>query len=418
MFKKAGLLSIGAIVAQAISFLVLPLLARTYGPIEFGKFSILVAVGLMFTPLATLKLETLIVVEKNHQKAGLYLGIVVLMTLLVSITIFIFSFILTTISIFSDQFNFDYFWYLLPLIVIVNSIVLLAQQIALRANSYKEFSLTGIFQSFFVALSQITLSLITPKAFYLFLGWFLGKILGVAWILSKTRELLRFRTRAGNVYLETLRRIYPQIKHLNQGSLFESIAVAFPTVYVGVVFGSKYAGIFSLSQVLLMAPIVLVGSGIGSLILTEYSSDSESEIQFQKKGIRKVFLLLAGISLLLILFYFLFAGVLVDNIFGPKWSSAVELLSLIVIPYSVGLVWYPLVNLFWSKQDWRGYRQFTFIRMTLPMALALLSYIGSLDWKFSICLISWGTAISQLIGIFMLNKKWKFLNHENRSLNS
>jgi O-antigen/teichoic acid export membrane protein len=419
MLKKASLLSIGAIVAHAISFLTLPVLARIYGPTEFGKFSILVAAGLMFTPLATLKLETLIVVEKNVSKARLYLRIAVFMTLFLSILIFFLFLVLRTFSVVGNQFKFDDFWLFLPFIIIVNSIILLSQQIILRAQSYKVFSLTGISQSFFVALSQISLSLITPKAIYLFFGWFLGKIIGISWILPKTRELWRHRAKVRRIYLETFRGIFPQIKFLNQGSLFESIAVAFPTVYVGIVFGNEFAGMFSLSQVLLMAPIVLVGSGIGSLILTEYSGDpgfASSNIQYQKRGIRKIFFSLVVISVLYIVFYYLLAGILVRRLLGPEWLSALELFTLIIVPYSVGLVWYPLVNLFWSKQDWRGYRRFASVRMILPITLGLFSYIGSLDWKLTICLISWGTAISQLTGIYSLNKKWNFINPKRSDL--
>lgn len=412
MLRKAGLLSVGAILAQVISFLALPLLARIYGPIEFGRFSILIAVALMFTPLATLKLETLMVVEKNDQKAGLYLRIAALVTLSVSTLLFICSLFIILFSEVNSTIKFDYFWFFLPLIIIVNSTILLSQQISLRGMSYKAFSLTGISQSVFVALSQISLSLVAPKTINLILGWFLGKILGVSWILPKARDFWKLQTEERGIYFKTLRRIYPQIKFLNQGSLFESIGVAFPTVYVGIVFGNKFAGIFSLTQVLLMAPIVLVGSGIGSLILTEYSSEPGSgrpDINYQKRGIRKVFFTLVGVSLLYLFFFNFLAGILVQRLLGSEWHPAVELFSLIIVPYSVGLVWYPLVNLFWSKQDWRGYRQFSFVRMILPISLASFSYVISLDWKITICLLSWGTALGQIFGIYMLNKKWKFL---------
>jgi O-antigen/teichoic acid export membrane protein len=413
ILKKAGLLSVGAILAQAISFVSLPVLARIYGPVEFGRYSILIAVALMFTPLATLKLETLMVVEKNDQKAALYLHLALLITLSISILILISSLLVVLISEATSAIKFEYLWLFVPFIIIVNSIILLSQQIALRHQSYKTFSLTGISQSIFVALSQIGLSIVAPKAINLIFGWFLGKIVGVSWVLPKTREFWKFHTGEMSIYFKTLRKIYPQIKLLNQGSLFEAIAVAFPTIYVGIVFGNELAGIFSMSQVLLMAPIVLVGSGIGSLILSEYSSDSGVGTQiaeFQKRGIRKVFLVLIIILLLYLAFYYLFAEILIQNFLGPDWLPAVELFSLIILPYSVGLVWYPLVNLFWAKQDWRSYRRFSSIRMILPIALAIFSYTISLDWKLTICLVSWGTAISQILGIYMVNSKWKFLN--------
>jgi len=413
VLKKASMLSAGALLAQSITFAALPILARNYGPLEFGKFSILVAIGLMISPLATLKLETLMVVEKNDQLASIYLRLAFYLTLLISILILTFGLVSTFVSNLSQDIRFDTYWLFLPLFIIVNSTILLSQQIALRDRSYKMFSLTGIFQSIFVAFSQISLSFTTPKAMNLFLGWFFGKVVGISWLLQKTRGLWSIHIRKEGVYFRTLRKVYPQVKLLNQGSLFEAIGVAFPTIYVGVVFGNEFAGIFSLSQILLMAPIVLVGSGIGSLILSEYSTVTSVGIHslgYQKRGIRKIFLVLVFIALLYIVFYFFFAGILVRNLFGPAWLPAVELFSLIVIPYSLGLVWYPLVNLFWSKQDWQSYRQFSLIRMILPIVFAIISYTISLDWKLTICLVSWGTAISQILGIYMVNSKWKFLN--------
>jgi O-antigen/teichoic acid export membrane protein len=403
----------GALFAQGITFAALPILARIYGPLEFGKFSILVAIGLMFSPLATLKLETLMVVEKNDQLASIYLRLAFYLTLFLSILILFVSLVIALISNVNQDIRFDVYWLFLPLFIIVNSIILLSQQIALRDRSYKKFSLTGIFQSIFVAFSQISLSYTTPRAINLFLGWLFGKVVGISWLLQKTRKLWSIHIRKEGVYFEMLRKIYPKVKLLNQGSLFEAIGVAFPTIYVGVVFGNEIAGIFSLSQILLMAPIVFVGSGIGSLILSEYSTVTGvgiHSLEYQRRGVRGIFFVLVFISSLYIVFYYFFAGILVRNLFGSAWLPAVELFSLIVIPYSVGLVWYPLVNLFWSKQDWRSYRQFSLIRMILPIVLAIISYTTSLDWKLTIFLVSWGTAISQLLGIYVLNLKWKFLN--------
>lgn len=411
MLKKAGVLSLGALVAQSITFLALPALTRIYGPVEYGKYSVLLAFAMMLTPLATLKLETLIVVEKNERAAALYLRIAIYITLSISFLILIINLAIALISQFVKTMNFYWYWLFLPLLIIINVTVLLSQQITLREKAFKSFSLTGIFQSIFVALFQICLCSVLPKTVSLFLGLFLGKISGISWIYPRTKKLWTIHRKGSNTYFRKLRQVYPQVKLLNQGSLFEAIAVAFPTVYVGIFFGNQSAGIFSLSHVLLMAPIVLLGSGIGSLILSEFREGSEqsgNEIKIQTTEIRKVFYFLIGASILYVIFNFFFSGFLVEELMGPKWTPAAELFTIIGFPYSVGLIWYPLVNLFWSKQDWINYRNFSFIRMILPIAFAIISNILTDDWKTTICFISWGTAISQLIGIYMLNSKWKF----------
>jgi O-antigen/teichoic acid export membrane protein len=413
MIKKVAELSVVALLAQSVSFVALPIIANIYGPSQFGSYSILVASASLLIPLATLKLETVLVVEKSDLRASLYLKLAILATVSVAILTLVIASLISVLHRFILDESFDQLWLFTPILIIVNSFVVLSQQILLRNKLYRKFSLTGLLQNSFVAASQVGFGILMPKSITLCIGWLIGRILGVYWSLGKMSELWRVHNKSGTRYFKLLQKTYSEFKYLNQGSLFESIAVAFPTIYVGALFGNKIAGIYALIHVLLMAPIVLVGSSTGSLILSEFSEiekDSIGSIERHRSRVSNVLKLLIISALIYIVLNYLISFFVIDFLLGAQWKLGLGLFSLMILPYAIGLIWYPLVNLFWSKKDWGAYRQFSLVRLTLQIFLALLSYTIALDWKLTICLLSWGTAISQIFGMIMLNKKWKFFN--------
>jgi hypothetical protein len=420
MIRKVGELTFVAFLAQAVSFAALPLIANIFGPSEFGRFSILVASTSLLIPLATLKLETVVVVEKCDQKTSLYLKTAMIATIAVASVALIIVGLMSLFERFILDINFDKLWFLAPMFICVNSLVVMSQQVLLRKKLYRKFGLTGIIQSSIVVSSQIGIGVLFPKSVTLCTGWLIGRLTGVYWSLGVTKKLWVVQKGSGLQYFKRLKDAYSEFRFLNQGSLFESIAVAFPTIYIGNLYGNDFAGLYSLAQILLMAPIVLVGSSLGSWILSEVGNFGEESVESNERirlRLRKILIFLFALVPIYIVLNYSIGFIVAMSFLGNEWKSSFELLSLMIVPYSIGLVWYPLVNLFWAKQDWVGYRHFSFLRMILPISLAIFSYITSMQLELTVSLLSWGAAASQLIGIYLLNRRWKFLNPKNQDFN-
>ena len=74
-FRNVALLAIGSASAQALSFLLTPVLSRLYGPDDFGLFGCFFALTGVISSVVTLQYsQALVLPEHDHEAAGLFLA--------------------------------------------------------------------------------------------------------------------------------------------------------------------------------------------------------------------------------------------------------------------------------------------------------------------------------------------------------
>ena len=88
--KHIVILSMGGLGGQIVNILVQPIATRLYSPEAFGNLSLMISLGTMFAPIATLQYHIAIVHSKKEEEFALYK----LNFLLVAITAFFFFFCL------------------------------------------------------------------------------------------------------------------------------------------------------------------------------------------------------------------------------------------------------------------------------------------------------------------------------------
>ena len=88
--KHIVILSMGVLGGQIVNILVQPIATRLYSPEAFGNLSLMISLGTMFAPIATLQYHIAIVHSKKEEEFALYK----LNFLLVAITAFFFFFCL------------------------------------------------------------------------------------------------------------------------------------------------------------------------------------------------------------------------------------------------------------------------------------------------------------------------------------
>jgi O-antigen/teichoic acid export membrane protein len=83
-FKSVLLLTVGFTIAQAVSFLSLPLMTRSYNQVAFGGFFLFSTVSWIFAVIATFQLEHAIMLPKSDKHAMLIVEMVMLFSVVVS----------------------------------------------------------------------------------------------------------------------------------------------------------------------------------------------------------------------------------------------------------------------------------------------------------------------------------------------
>ena len=90
---RALKLGAGTILAQIISLVSIPIISRIYDPAEYGHLTLILSVTAILIPVATFRIETLIVVSDTDEEAAKLLSISAKLTLIVSVTLFAVIFI-------------------------------------------------------------------------------------------------------------------------------------------------------------------------------------------------------------------------------------------------------------------------------------------------------------------------------------
>jgi O-antigen/teichoic acid export membrane protein len=160
------------------------------------------------------------------------------------------------------------------------------------------------------------------------------------------------------------------------------ISMRFDVLVVDKFLGSEALGIYSAANSLALA-FPLVTKSIMNVLLKESSSQNigflEKILERQKKYIKHLMLVLC-LSIL-------FAGYVIDIVFGSRFSESVGIFRLLIIGYIGGIFFVPLESYFYSHK---------------PKFILIIKFVSMLNMVIlSLCLVSsfklYGVAISSII---------------------
>lgn len=373
----------GTLIAQLISFAFLPIISTIYSPPEYGKFNFILSLSMLALPLATLRLETSLLVEPSNDdvrrsfkiaiKSGLFLGTVT------SPVIFLILYKYKGLE-FYDAIEFSIFFLL---ILISQILMVMLIQINLRNSKYARVGASGMVQNLLIGVSQVLLSKIKPTGGFLALGFILGKTLGVIPLLKSSQAIKisnRFQT---NTPKNFIKQKINQNKFLIATSLFDNATSTFPILVVGALFGLQYSGYVGLAQTILTVPITLVAGSIGAVVLGEFSQlnrEAPESVQSIKLLLALFFKPLATAVILFSVITILFGAKIFQLVLGARWSDSATLIQLIAIPLAINFIWLPFSNLLITEKKWKALAIFAFLRFSVGAAVASIFIILNSGW--------------------------------------
>lgn len=395
----------GTLLAQAATFLFLPVISRIYIPEEYGKLSILISLAFVLIPLGTLKLDLILVVVKNDDEADNLLKIAMLASLITSIATFPF-----TLSYFhlveNIEFQDSLFQsFLFSILLLVQCMSILSVQAMLRLRKDNVIVASSIMQNSAIALMQVTLGKIHASGEILITGFILGKIMGILPTMkSISYKIFRVKASTQNLFL-TFRRHAKTGTLLISASFFDAASFSMPALIVGILFEIKYAGIIGLTQSVLTVPITLIGGAIGSVILSEIAK-SKRENNSESAGINSPLASLAKPLILASISFTFFSILLGPKIFeyflGESWSESAKLVTWLAIPFGINFLWQPLSNLLYVEGNWQTYLNFSILRFTLSFLFGFSIFFFGFGWVQVTSGFVLGGSLAQLIGIIWI----------------
>jgi O-antigen/teichoic acid export membrane protein len=390
----------GTLIAQLISFAFLPIISTIYTPPEYGKFNFILSLSILALPLATLRMETSLLLEPNNDevrrtfnlaiKSGLFFGTVT------SPVIFLLLYKIKGL-VFYDAIEFSIYFFL---ILISQILMVMLIQLNIRNSKYAQVGASGIVQNLVIGVSQVLLSKIKPSGGLLALGFILGKFFGVIPLL-KSLKMLRisphFQT---STQKNSIKQKIHQNKYLITSSLFDNATSTFPVLMVGTLFGLQYSGYVGLAQIILTVPITLVAGSIGSVVLGEFSQLNRKSLE-PAQNIKLFFIHffkpLVAAAIFFSVITILFGAQVFELVLGTRWSDSATLIQLIAIPLSINFMWLPFSSYLITEKKWKLLTIFASLRLIVGAAVVSVFLILNSDWIVAVLSFYVSGAVIQLV---------------------
>ena len=311
----------GTAIANLITFIALPILARFYTPDDFGFFQLLVSTVLTFSVVSSLKLELAVVIPKHNIISNnvfrLALLTLIITTSLFSIILFLFGKSVLTLLNAVELIPYILF---ISLGIFVNGLFQLVQYIPIRSKEYIFLSKSKIAQAAFTQTSSLTSGILGANFLGLFLSMIAGILLNVIILIKDKSFLLRGYSKLR--LLAVLRR-YKKFPLVNTPMTFlNTLSNELPVFMFTSFFGPEVVGFYMAANRLAKRPITMFGQSLSQVYFQSASEafhkgSSELLILFKKTVSRMA--VIVSIPLLIII---LFGPELVALLLGESWRES------------------------------------------------------------------------------------------------
>lgn len=331
--KSVMTLMTGTGLAQLLPIALSPILTRLFTPQDFGVFALYGSICAILAVLVTGKYELAIVVPRHDSEAINLVAVTMLSSMAVSLLL------LGVVLIWDAPIvrllghpEVQSWLYLVPFATLILGCYYALNFWANRRSRYKHMAISRVVQSAASSAMQLAAGVSKVGLLGLILGQLLGQLLSTLYLaMSLPRDERRLFRRISFKRMKCVARRhvgYP--KFMVPGQAMSVGAAEMPLLLLTVFFGAGVAGLYSLAQRVMAAPLSLVANAIGDVYRQraagEYASKGECLDIFL--GSFKRLVMFAFLPMLPVL---LFGPWLFAFVFGEAWRAAGEIASLLSV---------------------------------------------------------------------------------------
>lgn len=406
--NRALKLGAGTVIAQLISILSVPVITRMYGPREYGHLTLFLSTASILIPLATLRIESRLVVTENSEIAGTMLREAFKIAFVFCVFVNVLTFIYFLIASNYDLLECLISSILFTLVLFAQALGIVFVQVALRVKLDANISQSSVIQNFSTAATQMLFGFWNPVGNLLISGFIAGRFLGYISLLAEVKKLYMFGKKQKQNLIKLYQKQLAHNKSLISASFIDTSILGLPTILIGAKFGVEYAGYIGLTQTLLMVPITLIAGAFGSVIISELANRSTTSDSLVQQN--RALLSYIGKKLMIAaLIFALFTGLAGPRIFlialGPSWETASTLISVLALPFAVTLVWQPLMNVYLAQRLYDKYLRISITRIVVALMIGGIFMALSFSWIAVIGGFFYSNMFIQVKNLFDLYKQ-------------
>jgi len=305
----------GTVIAQMINVLIQPVLTRIVPVETLGIYTYIVSMANIVIPIASLKLEMLVVFETDDNEAQSITDVCVWVILMISAAFFIVILVGYNIQGMSTFNKYGAVVFLAPLLALTNGIRFLFISYNNRYKKYKLITAVAVIREAMRAVIQVVSGLLTFGAVGQALGYAIAPVVGLH---LQAKEYLDRRKERTKLNFEKAKEIVlkkgkEQILYLVPGQFINSFSNSFITISITTLFSATVLGHYSAGVRILDIPIMFITSNVNKVCCQQFSEDVANKRPLTKT----LFSLIAVLSIIS------FGGFGVLYLIAPKLSETV-----------------------------------------------------------------------------------------------
>ncbi|MBS4462465.1 MULTISPECIES: oligosaccharide flippase family protein [unclassified Facklamia] len=365
-------MGVGTVIAQLINILAQPILTRLFSPEVLGIYTYYISLANVIIPISTLKIDMLIVSEKDETEAQYLTDVSIIINVITSIA-YLLIILISILSSKENIFNkYGYFALLVPFLVFSNGLRFIFISYLNRYGNYKAISVVSVFREFSRGVIQVCAGFLNLGVLSLLFGFFIAPFFGLKFQIKnyllklKHRKFINF-TNFKRIINEKAK---GQILFLTPSQFINSFSSVLITISISELFNPKILGFYTSGLRVLEIPIIFITSNISKVLFQKLSENIANG-----KSIKNVFCFFTfALSILSILGFgllYILAPSLTTIFFGKNYEGAGEYIRILIFMYGTRFIASSFSGVFtlFNKQN---------IELMLNLFLILTAFISYL----------------------------------------
>jgi O-antigen/teichoic acid export membrane protein len=338
----------GTAIAQIISVLMYPIIARIYDPQEFGLYVLFNAILGILVGIGALKYENAIPLVKSTKKTINLFNLCIILLVSTSFILFIVLYTLGhELLVYLNASQLAEYRYLLVPAFFFSTLYLVASQLAFREHNFKQLALTRVTRSLSLNISQLLLGLLKFSKVGLIIGKIIGEASGNLLLIRKTLQDSYSLNFFSWTQIKSLGVKYIKFPLFSAAShILNRSSLELPTLFFTSFYGSETVGFYGLAFMIMTLPLNLIGNAIGDVFYAESAKHVKSNplrILAICKSLQLKLILIGIIPFIATLF---FGPFLFKLVFSEQWRTSGEFAQILAILVYARFVINPITRIF------------------------------------------------------------------------
>ena len=324
--RNVAMVGGGIAAAQAIAIAFMPFLTRLYGPEAFGVAAAFAAIINIITPISTMGYANAIVMPDSDDDAVAVARLSILCALcVVPVSLIVVHLGKPWLASWTGMEKAPYMLYLIPLSLFISAFLSVANESAIRANLFKAKAHAYVESTAVTNISKLIGGVLAPSGLLLITLTLAGQ--ATNFMMQMLRVPRTGVLKPSNWFgFDGIRAAAVSQRDFSiyrmPQSILNAASIGLPVILLASLFGSSFAGQYSLSVLVLGAPSMLLGQAVGEVFYPKITRAITAQSPDAAGLLTKVTLGLLAIGVVPFGIIFFWGDHIFSLIFGAEWELA------------------------------------------------------------------------------------------------